>query len=396
MTLSWSKGAFVGAILCLGCTARPLVNDPSHDGTVAHPPRGQPVIGLSLQAEAQTFPPLTRSFTQMKIPGVKGQIADISGNSKSDVWLLSSEAVKGYMSDEYGVIYHYDGKKAKSHGHPCLLTSFGSIAAAGKEVALSGSRLFQRSGWPRFIAIDEGKGFPCFEGGMTDGTMTASAGHIWRLECRSEERWVCALMANGAPPVHLPAFDASLVPPESPVDKTRGDGPPMVVHTFWMLSDHDGYLVHTAPDGRALLLRYNGVTWKPLASFGEPGHVATTLWAVPGEAWILMRDADKYSASTMLYRFDGQVVSKRDMPEGFEGYWIEGDGIRGVWIGAKGRQIYQWDGQTLRRGTLPWEVSGGWLAPDGDLWVGATTDKETEELNGVILHTGPLSGEKHP
>lgn len=332
---------------------------------------------------AEPLPPLTRSFTDVALPGVRGVLTAISGRSEKDLWLLSNEGTEKWGRYESGAVYQYDGKRVKALGHPCDGANWWDLVAGKDTVVATGYRAWSRGVYPFFRATLSANGkWRCdyHDLGFASGLTRGGGGRVWQLGCGSE----CRFDVAGGEAIAFPSVHRG--------SAAREPGAPPPYSALAMTGAADGWLVHEGEDGRDWLFRFNGVAWTALAPLAED-TTATDVWGdAEGNAWIPVRAADKEDApATALLRWDGRVLAHVAVPPSFQVGVVRGTGPRDVWLFGPDRRMYQWDGATLRQGKAAFDVNDAWAAPDGDLWlVGAQEASDDKPPLPRAAHTGPL------
>ncbi len=332
---------------------------------------------------AEPLPPLTRSFTAVTMSGVKGALTAISGRSAKDIWLLSSEGTELWGRYESGAVYHYDGKRVKSFGHPCDGANWWDVVAGKDTVVATGYRAWSRGVFPFFRATLSANGkWSCdyHDLGFPTGLTRGGGGRVWQLGCGSE----CRFDVAGGEAIAFPSLHRTAAAREP-------DAPPPY-SALAMTGAADGWLVHEGEDGRHWLFRFNGVAWTALAPIAED-TTATDVWGdAEGNAWIPLRVAQEQDApAEALLRWDGHVLAHVAVPASFQVGVVRGSGPKDVWFFGPDRRMYQWDGERLRQGKATFDVNDAWFAPDGDLWlVGGQEAGEDKPAGARAAHTGPL------
>ena len=331
---------------------------------------------------AEPLAPLTRTFTTVKLPGVKRSIVSVEGRGPNDLWFMTyEEQTDQYARTVGGDVLHYDGKRIKSHGHPCPYSMFGGIVVSGDAVVALGYRPWSRGVAPSFRAsLVKDSTWNCEEdrGGYSAGITTTSGDHVWELSCRSDD---CRLEASGGPSVPLPSDHPSF-------DAKKQDAPD-AIQAIWMRGLDDGWMVRSGDDGRSWLLRYNGVTWTAVAPL-EEGMYGNGLWAEGNDVWILVGWSADDGLATDLLRYDGRSFSYVPVPKGFSTRRVRGASGRDLWFSGAGKALYQWDGAALHQGEGPFEVDDLWAGPGGEVWlVGPPTDNGGPPA-GTVARALPL------
>ena len=169
-------------------------------------------------------------------------------------------------------------------------------------------------------------------------------------------------------------------------DYKKVDGARLPIDTLSMHGLDDGWITSIDEDRRARLLRYNGVTWAPQATF-DPGLAIVAMWVdEQAHPWLLARRGGKEEdPANVVLRFDGQALHSVPVPASFAARGVQGTSARDVWFVGAGRTVYQWDGQRLRQGEAPIDVADAWSSPGGEVWIVGTGDK------AVAARTAPLA-----
>ena len=348
--------------------ARPQASSaPALTGTAAPPP--PLAAGASLHTVSIPVPPppaeppgpLTRTFTTVTLPGVKRSLVSVEGRGPNDLWFLTyEEHTERFAETVGGEVLHFDGKRVKSHGHPCSASMFGSIVVSRDAVVALGYRPWSRGVAPRFRAsLVKDRTWNCDEddGGYTMGLTTSAGDHVWELSCHGDD---CRLRASGGPPAPLPT--------DHPSFGDRGESRDMAVQALFLRGLDDGWMVRVSEDRRPWLLRFNGVTWRAVAAL-EEGMFANDLWAEGEDVWIVLGRGSSDAPSRELLRWNGKALSLLPVPKGFTIHAVRAHHGKEVWFTGEGRTLYQWDGAALRRGEAPFEVNDLWAGPGGEVWI---------------------------
>lgn len=215
---------------------------------------------------AEPLPPLTRSFTAVTMSGVKGALTAISGRSAKDIWLLSSEGTE--LWDPSSAVYHYDGKRVKSFGHPCDGANWWDVVAGKDTVVATGYRAWSRGNLPFFRATLSANGkWSCdyHNLGFPTGLTRGGGGRVWQLGC------------GFGVPLRRGGRRGDRVPLAPPHGRRARAGCAAAVQRPRDDEHADGWLVHEGEDGRHWLFRFNGVAWTALAPIAED-TTATDVW----------------------------------------------------------------------------------------------------------------------
>jgi hypothetical protein len=347
------------------------------------PPSTRPAaaaVPLAAAPLAEPLPRLTRPIVSVTVPGVEGPITSVHGRSSHDIWFLAG-------GDDFpGSLVHYEPPRARVVAHwtyedylkPApvrpVVNKFMSVFSYGphtpiflgvyvdaEEVHLLGSVV----AWARGPGLLRGAlskdGTWRWESSFWRGATFSSGDLLWKLDCDMEWR-DCSFETSGALHVPLPSHDGSF--------GEQGARTPLAFGAMWMRGLDDGWMTITDDDGRPRLLRYNGVTWAPLAAL-DAELAVVSLWAdAAGHAWIAARRGGKdEDPANVLLRFDGSALHALPVPASFAAFTVRGTGERDVWFVGAGRKVYQWDGQTLRQGEAPFGVGDAWASPDGEVWL---------------------------
>ncbi|MFO0593131.1 MAG: hypothetical protein U0441_36650 [Polyangiaceae bacterium] len=403
LTALLSACLFVPATACVDNshpiqpTHPPALPKPPAPKPPAPPPARVPAVPLPDEPEpapgplAEPLPALSRTFREVPLPNVKNGIGSLTGSAADDLWFIAGTIVNEDRQ-ESGVVWRYDGKTAKSYGHPCSFANWWSVAAAKGTVVATGYRgNWARGVLPIFRATMSADGkWTCDyrDFGFRAGDTFATRDQVFELTCADVRE--CSFQVAGGHPVPFPTIQAV------PEGRPENEVPPYsAIH---MLSASDGFLVHEGDDFRDWLFRYNGVTWRPLAPLTD-STTATGLWADrEGHAWILVRsaNANEDAPADSLLRWDGQKLAYMAVPETFKAISVHGTRDDDVWITAPEDILYQWDGAHLRRGKAPISVASMWGGADGDLYLGGSElhPKEGVDPAGRLAHTGPRAEAK--
>jgi hypothetical protein len=349
-------------------------------GSAAAPP-AEPAAAVKLEIPpplTEPLQPLTRSFASFSFPGVVGGISAIGGTGSKDLWLIAGKSIKNGSLEEWGVVYHYDGQRSKSYGHPCFAANFSQIVATKDTVVAVGFRPWSRGVAPPFrIALGRDGKWPCdyADIGFSSGFTVAAGEKVWQLSCLGGD---CTLETAGGPAAPVPRFHETHEDP-NPDDRRV----PLVFSAFHMRGADDGYLVREGEDRTAWLFRYNGVTWKaetPLPA----GLSINSLWTGDeGHAWILARSGGKDDdPANLVVRWDGRAFTALAVPKDFAALSACGTSASDVFFFGTGKAVYQWDGQRLRKGETPFNPADTLCLPRGDVWiVGATSADDPNAEN---------------
>lgn len=339
---------------------------------------------------AEPLPALTRTFKDVPLPNVKDGIGSLTGSAPDDLWFMAGTIVN-FDRMETGVVWHYDGKSAKSYGHPCSFANWWSVSAAKGVVVATGYRAWSRGVLPAFRSTmsPDGK-WTCdyADSGMAGGEVVSTGDRVFELTCRDIRE--CSFKVAGGPPVAFPTIQAPLE------GRPENDTPPY--SAIYMTSSSDGFLVHEGDDFRDWLFRFNGVSWRPVAALSD-GTTATGLWAdAAGHAWILVRSANVKEddpADTLLH-WDGEKLAYMAVPASFKADQIRGTRGDDVWMIGPEDRLYQWDGARLHQGKAPISLSSLWGSPDGDLFLAGAepNPKNPDQAGARLVHTGPRAEAK--
>ncbi len=329
--------------------------------------------------------PLTRPFVKVTLPGVKDALISVSGKGPKDLYFLAAESHKlrhGQYMFYRGTVIHSDGSKVLDTQVPCEGYHYDGLVAGGDEVLVLGSNMYYRNVPGRYLATLSGKKSWSCGGGYARGFAVSSGGRAWMLTC-DHAGTDCTLGATGMPRVRLPRWDPAM---------DSSDRPSASIEAVWMRGADDGWLIHDGGDGRAALLRYNGVSWSTKATFD--GLAVTDLWVDEGnQVWIVARRGGKDDApGNALLRFDGNALEELRLPASFAASMVRGTGGKDIWFVGAGTAVYQWDGQKLHAGQAPFIVGGAWAAPGGELWI-VGPDDEVGAGPGVTAHTARPAAE---
>lgn len=386
----------VACLLATGCGGAPVPPDPPPSVAPVKvpvaaptPPAAAPVASpTSLPTPpplAEPLPALTRSFVSVTLPGIQRTINAISGRGPDDIWFLTREEIVDFARTVGGEIFQYDGKRVKAHGHPCAASIFGDLVVGKDAVVAMGYLPWSRGVYPYFRAsLDRNGTWNCDEdhGGYPTGLTRSDGEHVWELGCFGDN---CRLEASGGPAVSVPSYHVTFA--------GRGESQPPPISALWMQGLDDGWMVHEDDDRRRRLVRYNGVTWVPVAVL-DADLFAVDMWADEDDhVWLTARrGGDDSDPANTLLRFDGQKLSIVAVPPKFTTRKVRGTGARDVWFTGDGKKLYQWDGEQLRAGEAPFAVDELWAAPGGEVWFSGPEPSEGGPPPGVVAHTVPLPG----
>jgi hypothetical protein len=315
----------------------------------APPPSAAPAIEAAPPAP---LPRATRAFAEVPLPA-GAPIVAIHGRGAHDVWLLA----------ENGVVYQHDGKRViKKHDRPCLArgnegwpTVFTKVLALRGMVQLLGIGPGPRGSSAEYRATLWGGGrWVCDSDGKAPTEVVAGVDDVgWALRCGLMHMG-CGLVIKGGPPAPLP------------VDH-RGNYSPRL--GFWLRAADDAWMA--VDDTEGTLLRYRGISWRPVAPLGDWRVV--DLWPEPdGTAFIALREAKSNGddpVATRVARWDGRGLVPLATPPSFRATKVIAAGPKEVWFVGAGRAIHQWDGRELRLGEAPFEVKDAWGAPESGVWI---------------------------
>ena len=359
----------------------PVPPPPASPSLAVSPPTPQ-AARAAAQPLAEPLLPLTRPFVTVQLAGVDAELVSVGGRGPRDLWFLTPEEGGEKFHPTIGQVIHHDGKRLLERIVPCPAYAYGRLFVARDEVLVEGANMYFRGVAGHVWASVGGGGKDCngieFSSGLA---VAASGGRAWRLAC-DYGGGRCSLQASGAPEAALPRVYPSLGAAE---EELGG------VEALWMRADDDGWMAHRDEDGRALLLRYNGVTWTPRAVLDDGLEVANLWVDEDGLVWLAARPSGGAwnAPATAVLRFDGRALAEVAVPPAFAARFVRATGARDVWFLGAGVDVYQWDGQRMRQGKAPFVAADAWAAPGGEVWI-----VEGEKGGkGVAAHTAPAPSE---
>ena len=346
---------------------------------------------------AEPLPPLTRPVVAVPLPGVDFPLFAVQGRSPRDLWFLADN------EDTGGCLVHLepprttivarwlhdgDGYKPSSERRAGD-ASFASVFSYGPNLAFFSGIALDRDfvylmgsvvAWSRGPGLLRGSlsgdGEWRQDSSYRQGLMVSSGEHLWALEC-GFDIGECSFGIPGGPRVRLPSRDAT--------PGWQGERLPREIGALWMRTPDDGWVVLADADDPAVLSRYNGVTWAPVAQL-DPELTVTGLWAdEAGKAWLVAQRAGTGDPRTVVLRFDGRALQRLPLPPSFAATLVRGSGPREAWFVGGGSKVYQWDGEKLHQGEAPFDVGDAWAAPDGEVWLVG----DGKGANGVAARIAP-------
>ena len=114
----------------------------------ALPMRALPKYERPAPSEAR-LPPLTRTFTKLTLPGVKGAVVGVRGRSARNLWFLTDEEfaspLRKYAIGR-GMLAHYDGTSVLEQITPfaCFGAEYTSLEIGPEGVFLAGGNFMSR------------------------------------------------------------------------------------------------------------------------------------------------------------------------------------------------------------------------------------------------------------
>jgi hypothetical protein len=415
-----TRSLLAGAVLAAGCGG--AVPPPSAPAEVQAspsppparerprdaPPPAPPVVEEAKPADAgpilEPLLPLARPIVSVTLPGVDWPLTAVQARSPHEVWFLGG-------ADEGGCLVRYDpprvvvvarwtesdldrGISTPSKRKPAPnefmkvfsygphTPGFSGVFLGKDEVMLTGSV----AAWARGPGMLRGAlrhGKWSWESSYWRGLTVSSGEHVWELNCSPvmDSWWTyrdCSFWASGGPPASFPSHDASY--------GQEGESTALVVQALQMRGLDDGWIVIADEGEPRLLLRYNGVTWAPVAAI-DAALTVVGLWGdEAGNAWIAARRGGKDDdPANVALRFDGHALRPLPVPASFAATSVTGTGPEDVWFLGAGRKVYQWDGQRLRVGEAPFDVGAAWASTGGEMWVVG----DGKSAKGVVGRVAP-------